>query len=55
MGYYETEEEKDDRDGDKDAVFVTDGDSDVGQVCVFTGFHRNHHTYSMQQDERNTK
>lgn len=37
FGTYETEEEND-RDGDKDAVFVTDGDSDLGQVCVYKLF-----------------
>lgn len=29
------EQEEDALDGVKDTVFVTDGDSDVGQVCVF--------------------
>ena len=29
------EQEEDALDGNKDTVFVTDGDSDVGQVCVF--------------------
>ncbi|ESQ27924.1 hypothetical protein EUTSA_v10018914mg [Eutrema salsugineum] len=28
------EEEEDDRDGDKDTVFVTDGDSDLGQMII---------------------
>ncbi|KFK41684.1 hypothetical protein AALP_AA2G159600 [Arabis alpina] len=30
----EAEEEEDDVDGDKDAVFVTDGDSDLGQMII---------------------
>lgn len=49
FGTHEAEEEEDDLDGEKDAVFVTDGDSDLGQVCV-SGFHRAI-IHWMQQDE----